>query len=391
MAMIHVSQLEVDARVVLLRVDFNVPLASGKVSDDSRIVAALPTIEHLAGRGARMVLCSHLGRPKGKPNPAFSMEPVGARLAELTRTDVLLTDEPVGEAARKLVREARPGQLVLLENLRFDPREEANDDGFSRELASLADVYVNDAFGSSHRAHASVVGVTRHLTTRGAGFLLMRETQFLGRLLGQVDRPYVAMLGGAKVSDKIAVIESLLPRVNALLIGGAMANTFLLARGVKMGASRVEEDKLETARALMRSAAEHKVHVQLPEDLVVARSPDEPSGRVVPADQVPEGEMALDIGPRTVEAMREHVAAAKTIFWNGPMGVFEKEPFSKGTVGVAGAVSASKELTVVGGGDSVAALHRAGVAHLIKHVSTGGGASLEFIQGRELPGIKALG
>jgi len=390
MAIVPLTQLKVDGRRVLLRVDFNVPFSEGRVSDDSRITAALPTVRHLIERGARVVLCSHLGRPKGRPDPALSLEPVGARLAELCGADVLLTDEPVGEAARKLVRDMRAGQLVLLENLRFDPREEANDDGFARELAALGDVYVNDAFGAAHRAHASVVGVTRHLSERGAGFLLLKEAEFLGRLLGQVERPYVAILGGAKVSDKIAVLERLVARVDVLLLGGAMANTFLLARGARLGASRVEADKVAMAGAVLKAAAERRVSVLLPLDLVVAPSPQAASTRVVPSDMVPEGDMALDIGPETALAYRDRILTAGTAFWNGPMGVFESEPFARGTVDIARAVSECRGLTVVGGGDSVAALHRAGVAQRVTHVSTGGGASLEFIEGRELPGLRAL-
>jgi phosphoglycerate kinase len=390
MAIVPVSQLKVESRRVLLRVDLNVPLQEGKVADDSRIRAALPTVEHLMGREARIVMCSHLGRPKGKPDPASTLEPVGARLAELTGADVLLTDEPVGDAARKLVRDARLGQIVLLENLRFDAREEANDDGFARELASLGEVYVNDAFGAAHRAHASVVAVTRHMAERGAGLLLLREAQFLGRLLGEVERPYVAVLGGAKVSDKIAVLSNLIARVDALLLGGAMANTFLLARGAKMGASRVEPDKVDRAAAVLQGAAERHVPVLLPTDLVVAGSPQAGAGTVVSSGEVPDGQMALDIGPATASAFRDRILSARTIFWNGPMGVFEREPFARGTVDVAKAMAESRGLTVVGGGDSIAALHRAGVADRITHVSTGGGASLEFVEGRELPGLRAL-
>jgi phosphoglycerate kinase len=390
MAIVPVQQLAVESRRVLVRVDFNVPLRDGRVSDDSRIAAALPTIAHLLGRGARPVLCSHLGRPRGKVDAAWSLEPVGARLAELANAEVVLTDEPVGDAARKLVRDVKAGQIVLLENLRFDPREESNDDSFARELASLAEVYVNDAFGAAHRAHASVVAVTRHLVERGAGLLLLREAQFLGRLLGEVERPFVAILGGAKVSDKIGVIENLLARIDVLVLGGAMANTFLLARGSKMGASRVEPDRVALAASVLRAAAERKVTVLLPTDLVVAESAKAPMGTVVSAADVPDGRMALDIGPRSAAAVGDVVRGAKTVFWNGPMGVFEEPPFARGTVDVAVAVAACAGLTVVGGGDSVAALRAAGVEQRIGHVSTGGGASLEFIEGKELPGLKAL-
>jgi phosphoglycerate kinase len=390
-----VKELPVAGKRVFIRVDFNVPLTPAKgVADDTRIRESLPTIKHCLAQGARLVLCSHLGRPKGKPEDKqkFSLEPVGARLAELLggSHDVLLTDEPVGDGARKVVADQRENQIVLLENVRFNPGEEKNDEAFAKALASYAEVYVNDAFGTAHRAHASTVGMVKHLEVKGAGFLMIREVEYLGKLLGKVDRPYLAILGGAKVSDKIAVLENLAGRVNAILIGGAMANTFLRAQGNAMGASKIEEDKLDSARAFLKKAADKKTEVLLPVDLVVADSLESTSGAVVAANAVPEGKMALDIGPKTIEAYAARLAGAKTLFWNGPMGVFEKEPFAAGTMGVARAVAGSGALSVIGGGDSVAAVNKAGVADKISHISTGGGASLEFVEGKELPGIKAL-
>lgn len=387
-----VKELPVEGKRVFLRVDFNVPLTpAGGIADDSRIRASLPTIEHLRERGARLVIGSHLGRPKGAPDPAYSLEPVGARLAELLGTDVVLTDEPVGDGARKVVSDLRDGQIALLENLRFHPGEEANDDAFARALASYADVYVNDAFGTAHRAHASTVGMLKYVADKGAGFLMLKEIEFLSKLLGTVERPYVAVIGGAKVSDKIAVLEALAARVNKMLIGGAMANTFLAAVGKSLGKSKIEADKLALARSFLKKADERKVTVLLPRDLVVASSPDDREGRVVPVDQVPADAMALDIGPETRRGFADEIARARTIFWNGPMGMFERPPFAEGTLAVARAIADNRRaLSVVGGGDSAAAATAAGIVDKVSHVSTGGGASLEFIEGRPLPGILAL-
>jgi len=387
----HVKDLPVEGKRVFLRVDFNVPLAGRKVSDDSRIQASLRTIRHLLERGARLVIASHLGRPKGKPAPEFSLEPVAAHLAELLAMDVTLADEPVGDGARKVVADLRDGQIAMLENLRWSPGEEANEDGFARALASYADVYVNDAFGAAHRAHASTVGMIPHVAEAGAGFLMYDEVDKLSKLLGEVDRPYLAILGGAKVSDKIEVLEALLGRVDSIAIGGAMANTFLKARGHELGASLVEEDKLPVARSFLRKASEAKVQIRLPSDLVVATSLEAPSGSPVGVDQVKPDQMALDIGPASARAYGDDIARARTLFWNGPMGVFERPPFAAGTLAVARAVAENRlAYTVVGGGDSVAAVNQAGLAERISHVSTGGGASLEFIQGVTLPGIEAL-
>jgi phosphoglycerate kinase len=390
----HVEQLPVEGKRVFVRVDFNVPLdkKTRKITDDARIQAALPTIRHLIGRGARIVLASHLGRPDGKVKPELSLEPVAARLAELLGQDVVLADEPVGDGARKVVSDLRDGQIAMLENLRFSPGEEGNDEAFARQLASYADVYVNDAFGTAHRAHASTAGMVKFVPEKGAGYVMAKEIDYLSRLLGEVDRPYVAVLGGAKVSDKIEVLDALLERVNSIVIGGAMANTFLVAQGKSMGKSKVEQDKLANARNFLRKAGEHKVSVHLPTDVVVATSLEDDAGaKVLPVDAISDHEMALDIGPATVEAYKKVLAAARTVFWNGPMGVFEKPRFAAGTVAVAKALADNKlALTVVGGGDSAAAIAQAGLADKVSHVSTGGGASLEFVQGLDLPGIAAL-
>jgi phosphoglycerate kinase len=387
-----ISELDITGRRVFIRVDFNVPLTpEGKVSDDTRIRESLPTIKLAVDKGARVVLASHLGRPKGKADKKYSLEPVAARLAELTGEDVALTDEPVGDGARKVVSDLKAGAIALLENLRFSPAEEANDEAFSRALASYADVYVNDAFGTAHRAHASTAGITRFVAARGMGLLMEREVKFLGKLLGEVERPFVAIIGGAKVSDKIGVLGNLLGRVDQILIGGAMANTFLKAKGGQLGRSLVEDDKLALARSFLKKAEESNVDVLLPRDVVAAAGIKAESGRVVQAMMVPEDLAALDIGPETARGFADAIARAKTIFWNGPMGVFESPPFAGGTLAVAKAVAgAAGALSVVGGGDSVAAVHQSGVADKITHISTGGGASLEFLEGKKLPGLAAL-
>jgi phosphoglycerate kinase len=389
------AELPIDGKRVLLRVDFNVPLlergGGWVVSDDARIRSSLPTLRECLARNARLVVCSHLGRPKGKAKPEYSLEPVAVVLAELIDQDVILTDEPVGDGARKLVGDLREGQVVLLENLRFCPGEEQNDPEFARALASYGDVYINDAFGSAHRAHASTVGVVTEVAAAGAGKLMMLEIENLTRLLGEVERPYLAILGGAKVSDKIEVLEALLERVNVIAIGGAMANTFLKARGAPVGRSKVEEDRLALAKGFLRRADEKGVAVHLPRDAVVATGLDAKNGQVKVIGEIGGDQMILDIGPETVRAYAAEIQRARTIFWNGPMGVFEKEPFSRGTMEVARAVAENRAtFSVVGGGDSVAALAKAGVEGRISHVSTGGGASLEFIQGLSLPGIAAL-
>jgi len=392
MALKTISELDIAGRRVLIRVDFNVPFnGNGAVSDDTRIRESLPTIKLAIEKGARVVLASHLGRPKGKPDKKYSLEPVAARLAELLGADVALTDEPVGDGARKVVNDLHAGSVAMLENLRFSPGEEANDEGFARALASYTDVYVNDAFGTAHRAHASTAGITKFVADKGIGLLMEREVKFLGRLLGDVERPFVTIIGGAKVSDKIGVLENLLARVDQLLIGGAMANTFLKAKGGKLGRSLVEDDKLALARAFLRKAEEANVDVLLPRDAVAAAGTKAESVRVVQSMAIPEDLAALDIGPETARGFADAIARAKTIFWNGPMGVFESEPFAAGTLAVAQAVAGARgALSVVGGGDSVAAVQKSGVADKITHISTGGGASLEFLEGRKLPGLAAL-
>jgi phosphoglycerate kinase len=387
-----ISELDIAGRRLFIRVDFNVPLTpAGGVADDTRIRESLPTIKYAIEKGARVVLASHLGRPKGKVDKKYTLEPVAAHLAGLINADVALTDEPVGDGARKVVNDLRAGAVALLENLRFSPLEEANDEGFSRALASYADVYVNDAFGTAHRAHASTVGITKFVSQRGMGLLMEREVKFLGKLLGDVERPFIAIIGGAKVSDKIAVLENLLSRVDQLLVGGAMANTFLKAKGGHLGRSLVEEDKLALARAFLKKAEEADVDVLLPRDAVAAAGIKAESGRVVQSMEIPEDLAALDIGPETARGFADAVSRSKTILWNGPMGVFESAPFAAGTFAIAKAIAETKGvLSVVGGGDSVAAIHKSGLADKITHISTGGGASLEFLEGKTLPGIAAL-
>ena len=385
-----IRDLPIEGRRTFIRVDFNVPLENGQVTDSSRVEAALPTIKHAIERGAKVVLASHAGRPKGKRKPEYSLEPVGAVLAGLLKAEVLLTDDCISDAAGKIVSDLREGQVALLENLRFHAAEEANDEAFAKELAKLADVYVNDAFGAAHRAHASVSALPKLFRERGMGLLMEQEVSALEKLRSANAHPYVAVLGGAKVSDKIGVIEALIDRVDALLIGGAMANTFLAAQGKAMGKSLVEADKLALARSVVQRAADKKVKLLLPLDLVVATSLDASAGKVVDIASVGESEMALDIGPKTVEAYREVILPAKALFWNGPMGLFENKPFSEGTFGVARAGADCSGFTVVGGGDSVAAINQAGLAAKYKHVSTGGGASLEFLEGRPMPGIEAV-
>jgi phosphoglycerate kinase len=391
-----VRDLPVENKRVFLRVDFNVPLErSGDnvtITDDSRIREALPTIKHLIERGARLVIASHLGRPKPGKNGGLSLEPCGARLAELLDADVRMPEDCVGDAAKKVVYDLRGGQVCLLENLRFHPEEEKDDEAFAMKLKELADVYVDDAFGAVHRAHASVFSLPKLFRDRGCGFLLEKEIDALGKLVTAPERPYVAVLGGAKVSDKIAVLESLLTQVNALVIGGAMANTFLAAKLIDVKASRVETDKLALARSILDKAREKRVEVALPVDVVVAESLDASTGKIVDVGAIPDRHMALDIGPKSVAAFSKYFTDAKTIFWNGPMGLFEKPAFSEGTFGIARAMSESSAFTVIGGGDSAAAVHAAGpgIAEKISHISTGGGASLELLEGKKLPGIEVL-
>ena len=382
---------------VFVRVDYNVPLDGGKVADDSRIQASLPTLRELLSAGASLVLASHLGRPKGKVDEGTRMAPVAERLAELIGGAVGYepTDVVVDDSVERRCAELRPGEIVMLENLRFDPGEEPNDRGFAERLARLGEAYVDDAFGAVHRAHASVAALPALFLEQGrpaaAGRLLQREVEALSKLLGEPARPYVAVLGGAKVSDKLSTVEALVGRVDALLIGGAMAFTFIAAQGGEIGKSVVEPDRFDEVLAARKRADERGIVIQLPEDAVAAPEPTLDAPRTtVPASRIPRELMGLDIGPRTVEEFAMTIAEAKTILWNGPMGVFELEPFSAGTRGVATAIAGSSAYSVAGGGDSLLAVKRFGLGEGFDHRSTGGGASLEFLEGRELPGVKVL-
>jgi phosphoglycerate kinase len=379
-------------RRILVRVDFNVPLDGDRVADDTRLVAALPTLGELSAAGGRIALVSHLGRPKGRPLPEASLRPVARRLGELMDRAIGFAEDCVGEPAREAVVRLEDGDLCLLENLRFHAGETANDDDFASRLASLAEVYVGDAFGAAHRAHASVVGVPQRLPRRAAGRLMVREVEALTRLLGEVDRPFVAVIGGAKIEGKIDVLESLLQRVDALLVGGGMANTFLAARGVEMGSSLVERERLDLARDLLQRAEARGVALHLPEDLVVADGLDAPGpvAEVAVDAGVPGHRMALDIGAATRSAYASVIARARTLFWNGPLGVFERPPFDAGTRAIAAAVGSCPGSTVIGGGETVAAVTQAGFVDRIDHVSTGGGAALELLAGRTLPGVAIL-
>jgi phosphoglycerate kinase len=388
-----IRDLNVKGRRVFIRVDFNVPLKGGVIGDDTRIAASLPTIKYALEAGASaVILASHLGRPKGKPNPEMSLRPVAARTSELLGKDVAFAEDCVGAAASNAVKALPDGGVVLLENLRFHPEEEKNDENFAAQLASLADVYVNDAFGAAHRAHASVEAIVRFLREAGAGLLMESELRYLGEAVGNPARPYVAVLGGAKVSDKIEVIENLIPRVDRLLIGGAMAYTFFKAQGKPVGRSLVEDDKQDAARDILDRAKARGLALMLPTDHVVAPkleagAPAETLG----VDDPKIGErMGLDIGPRTAKAYADALHDARMVVWNGPMGVFEIDAFAQGTVAVAQAVANVTGTTIVGGGDSIAAVKKAGVEDRITHISTGGGASLEFLSGRTLPGVAAL-
>jgi phosphoglycerate kinase len=389
MAIRSFREADVAGKRVLLRVDFNVPLDEGEIRDDTRIQAALPTIRELLDRGAGLILISHLGRPKGEPDPKFSLAPVATRLESLLDRPVDFVPDVVGDNATRAARELKPGQLILLENLRFEPGEEKNDPEMAGKLADLADVFVNDAFGAVHRAHASTEGVA-HLLPSYAGRLLLAEIEALQRLFESPREGYVAILGGAKVSDKISVLEQLVPRIETLLIGGGMANTFLLEQRIEVGKSLVETDALGDARRVRDLATQSGTRVRLPVDTVVAPDIDSLETQTVSVSEVTPAQAIFDIGPLTIADFGQRIQAAKTIFWNGPMGVFERPPFANGTTEIARAVAESDAFSVIGGGDSVAAVEAAGLAGKISHISTGGGASLEFVQGRTLPGIEAL-
>ncbi len=376
-----------------MRVDFNVPIKGGRIGDETRIRASMPSIEYALAHGAKtLVLCSHLGRPKGKPNPEYTLKPVAERLSALIGKPVVFADDCIGEPAQKAIAAAGNGGVVLLENLRFHAEEEKNDAGFAKQLAALADVYVDDAFGSAHRAHASTEGVVHHVRDSAAGLLMAAEIEHLGKVLEHPERPFVAILGGAKVSDKLEVIENLIPRVDALLIGGAMAYTFFQARGVPVGKSLVEAELLDAAKDVEARAKARGLRLELPADHVVAPKLEAgaPAETLAVGDPAIGDRMGLDIGPKTIDTYRSVIASAKTVIWNGPMGVFEIDAFARGTMEVAKAVAAVRGTTVIGGGDSIAAVAKAGVTDRITHISTGGGASLEFLGGRTLPGVAAL-
>jgi len=398
MSKLSVRDLSLTNQRVFMRVDFNVPLEDGRVMEDTRIRETLPTIEYALRRGARVVLASHLGRPKGKPNPRMSLKPVAERLRMLLdkelapEENVGFCPDCVGPEAEEMAGQLEKGQTLLLENLRFHAEEEANDQKFAKQLASMADCYVNDAFGAAHRAHASTVGITKFVKKSVAGMLMEKELQYLGKVLLHPERPFIAILGGAKVSDKIGVIRNLLDKIDVLIIGGGMAYTFLKAQGEEVGKSLVEQDKLDLARQLLQQAKNHKLKFLLPVDHVVADKISADSFiQTVDSGRIPANLIALDIGPRTIESFTKEIARAHTIVWNGPMGVFEVAPFAKGTFKIAHAVAENAAATsIVGGGDSVSAVHAAGVADKITHISTGGGASLEFLEGKKLPGVEAL-
>ncbi len=381
MPKLSVRDLDVRGRRVLVRVDFNVPLKDGRVADDTRLRASVPTIKLLVERGARVILVSHLGRPDGKPDPKYSLKPVAPVFSALLGRPVRFAADDPGEL--------KDGEVVLLENIRFHPEEEANDPAFAKKLASLAELYVNDAFGTAHRAHASTEGAARHFKQAAAGLLMEKELEYLGEKMKSPDRPFMLILGGAKVSDKILLIENMLPKVDAIFIGGGMAYTFLVAKGEKVGTSKVEKDRVETAKKILDAAAKQRIQIFLPRDHVVADKFDAAAETQVVV-RIPDGWMALDIGPSTTSEYVFTLSGARTVVWNGPVGVFEMEPFAAGTEAVAEALAGGRATTIVGGGDTAAAVEKFGVASKMSHVSTGGGAALELLEGKKLPGVEAL-
>jgi len=394
MAKLSLKDLDLKGKTVVMRVDFNVPLKDGVIGDDNRIRQALPSINHVIEAGAKLVLLSHLGRPKGEPKPEFSLKPVAKHLESLVSCKVWFGEDCIGEKAEEAVSKASEGEIVLLENVRFHPQETKNDPDFSKALAAHGDVFVNDAFGSSHRAHSSVAGITEHLQPAAAGFLLRKEIDYLQESVENPKRPFVAVLGGAKVSDKIGVIENLITKVDTIIIGGGMTYTFFKAMDLPIGNSLLEEDKVELAATLMEKAKANNVEIMLPVDSVVGKEfKEDTESKVVPQDGIEEGWIAMDIGPKSAELFGDEIMDAKTVIWNGPMGVFEMDAFAKGTFAVAGAMSTATQngaITIIGGGDSASAIKKAGLEDKVSHVSTGGGASLEYLEGKELPGITSL-
>jgi phosphoglycerate kinase len=394
MAKLTLNDIDVNGKKVMMRVDFNVPIIDGKITDDNRVQAALPSINHVLENGGLLILTSHLGRPKGERNPDFSLKPVADHLATLIDAPVHFADDCIGETAESVIAKAKPGEVVVLENVRFYKEETDNDEEFSKKLAAHADLFVNDAFGSSHRAHASVAGVTRYLQPAASGYLLEKEIKYLNDSINDPDRPFVAILGGAKVSDKIPVIEQLISKVDTIIIGGGMAYTFLVANGKSVGNSLLQEEMVDTAKSLMEKAKAAGVNLMLPFDFVIADDfSNDANQEVVDEDNIKDGWEALDIGPQTAIAFGNTIKSAKTVVWNGPMGVFEMPSFADGTNAVAEALVEATNFggtTIIGGGDSASAIKNAGLADKVSHVSTGGGASLEFLEGKELPGVSSL-
>lgn len=388
-----IEDIDVKGRKVLVRCDFNVPLKDGKITDENRLMGALPTIKYIMEKGGKVILCSHLGKPKGEPKQELSLAPVAKRLSELLNKEVLFPadNEVVGENAKKAVENMKDGDVILLQNTRYRKEETKNEEAFSKELASLADIFVNDAFGTAHRAHCSTVGITEFVAASVCGYLIQKELKFLGNAVENPQRPFIAILGGAKVSDKINVINNLLEKVDTLIIGGGMSYTFQKAQGYTIGNSLLEEDKIDYAKEMIEKAKEKGVKLLLPVDNVAAEKFAEDAEAIITEDQnIKEGYMGLDIGPKTSKLYSQEVQSAKTVVWNGPMGVFEFEKFAKGTIEVAKAMAESEATTIIGGGDSAAAVNQLGFGDKMTHISTGGGASLEFLEGKELPGIAAL-